>query len=265
MKRILNAVFIVIILGLFINVSAFASNDEIKVYLNGEKIEFDVTPQIINGRTMVPIRAIFEAMGATVSWDNDTETAICSKGETVIKMTVNSTNMYINDKVFQMDVSPVIINGRTLAPARYVAEGFSAEVTWSSKNKIVSLTTNGTPVYADYYNVPDIGKFFGVELLYENDWKPNPDVHEYVYDSEEIYKVSKEKSDYVNTFDDVMLKYGYKQIQQHKDSHYFNGSRLYGNIYNADYVVRIVWSALDYNNRTVTIVEIEPTKNIIDQ
>ncbi len=77
---------------------------------------------------MVPIRAIFEAMGATVDWDDATQTAICTKDSTVVKMTLNSTTEYINDVPVTMDVTPVIISGRTLAPARYVAEAFGYNV-----------------------------------------------------------------------------------------------------------------------------------------
>lgn len=77
---------------------------------------------------MVPIRAIFEAMGATVDWDDATQTAICTKDSTVVKMTLNSTTEYINDVPVTMDVTPVIIFGRTLAPARYVAEAFGYNV-----------------------------------------------------------------------------------------------------------------------------------------
>lgn len=265
MKKYFKVALAGIVTILFISISVFATNDEIRVYLDGEKIEFDIKPQTINGRTMVPIRAIFEAMGATVSWDDATETAVCIKEETVIKMTVDNNVMSINDTVVNMDVSPVVINERTLAPARYVAEAFGAEVNWSSKNKVVSLTTNGIPVYADYYNVPDIGKFFGVELLCEYDWKENPGIHTYVYDFEEIYKVGEEKTEYVNTLPDVMIEYGYQQIQQHDDSDYFDISVLYGNLDNAEYVVRIVWCVLDNSNRKVTLVEVEQTKHIINQ
>lgn len=103
-------------------VCAHAAAGEISVYLkgysgvDGEKISFDILPQNVNGRTMVPIRAIFEAMGATVDWDDTTQPAICTKDSTVVKMTLNSTTEYINDVPVTMDVTPVIISGRTLAP-----------------------------------------------------------------------------------------------------------------------------------------------------
>lgn len=85
----------------------YGSNKEINVYLDANEIEFDVPPQIINGRTMVPIRAIFEKMGANVEWDQTTNSAICTKGDTVVKMTVDSDQMYINDELNKMDTAPL--------------------------------------------------------------------------------------------------------------------------------------------------------------
>lgn len=140
MKKILSVILIAIMLLSAMTFSVSASG-EISVYLDAAKIEFDVKPQIINGRTMVPIRAIFESMGADVLWDKDTRSAICTKNDTVVKMTVDSTRMYINNQLTIMDVSPVIIDGRTLAPARYVAEAFGAEVSWDADNSSVLITS----------------------------------------------------------------------------------------------------------------------------
>ncbi len=137
MKKIIG-LLLVIVLILSINITTFAS-DTIYVTLDGSYIEFDVMPQIINGRTMVPIRAIFEKMGATVEWDGNTSSAICTKGDTVVKMTVNSMDMYINNQVTKMDISPVVVDGRTLAPARYVAEAFGADVQWDQENSTVVI------------------------------------------------------------------------------------------------------------------------------
>lgn len=141
MKKLLS---IIAVTGLMFSVNTCASaNNQISVYLDGERVEFDVLPQIIDGRTMVPIRAIFEKMGAEVLWDNDTATAVCTKGDTIVKMTVNSTDMYINDKPVIMDVSPTVIDGRCLTPARYVAEAFGAEVMWDQEaNRVVISTAN---------------------------------------------------------------------------------------------------------------------------
>lgn len=119
-----------------------AADEGIKVYLEENKINFDVQPQTINDRTMVPIRAIFEAMGANVTWDDATQTAISTKNNTTVKMTLNSTTEYINDVAYEMDVTPVIIDGRTLAPARYVAEAFGYYVNWDSMTQSVLISKN---------------------------------------------------------------------------------------------------------------------------
>lgn len=152
MKKLISLLMMVI-LAVSSVTYASAAADEITVYLENNKIESDTQPQTINSRTMVPIRAIFEAMGAAVEWDAETQTAICTKGGTIVKMTVNSETEYINDTAYTMDAAPVIIYGRTLAPARYVAEAFGYFVSWDEKTKSVlisqPLTAADTVLYED--------------------------------------------------------------------------------------------------------------------
>ena len=142
MKKFI-ALLVTFVMLLSVNAYVFA-DDTIKVTLDGNYIEFDVKPQTINGRTMVPIRAIFEKMGATVKWDESTSSATCTKGNVVVKMTVNSTDMYINNKVSKMDIAPVVKGGRTLAPARFAAQAFGAYVEWDESTNTVKI-----------YSVPD--------------------------------------------------------------------------------------------------------------
>lgn len=160
MKRFF-CLLMVVVMTMSMNVLTFAE-DNIKVALDGKYIGFDVPPQIISGRTMVPIRAIFENMGATVQWDANTSSAICTKGDIVVKMTVNSTNMYINNQLQTMDIAPVVIDGRTLAPARYVAEAFGADVQWSEKNNTVVICSKDVFAYADYPDIPDLGRCYNI-------------------------------------------------------------------------------------------------------
>lgn len=143
MKKIISLLLVV---GLVLSSATltFANENEISVYVEGQKVSFDVPPQTINDRTMVPIRAIFEVMGATVNWDNATQTAICTKDNTVVKMTLNSKTEYINDVPYEMDVAPVIVDNRTLAPARYVAEAFGYFVNWDGNTKSVLINKTST-------------------------------------------------------------------------------------------------------------------------
>lgn len=148
MKKIISLV-LTIALTISSMICVNAADEGIKVYLEGNKINFDVQPQTINGRTMVPIRAIFEAMGANVTWDDATQSAISTKNNTTVKMTLNSTTEYINGVACKMDVTPVIIDGRTLAPARYVAEAFGYTVNWDEASQSVMIVSNSNTLVFD--------------------------------------------------------------------------------------------------------------------
>ena len=126
-----------------INFTAFAAGP-ISVYLNGTRLTFDVPPQLINNRTMVPLRAIFEAMGAKVDWNGDTETVTGTKGDRVVVLTIGNTSPTINGQVVTIDQPGVIVNNRTLAPLRFVAEAFGGGVTWDGNTQTASITMDGT-------------------------------------------------------------------------------------------------------------------------
>lgn len=134
---------------------AFAADREISVALDGNKLTFDVAPQIIDSRTMVPIRAIFEAMGAEVIWDAATNTAICTKEDTTVTMTLDSKTQTINGKSIEMDIAPIIKNDRTLAPARYVAESFGYSVKWEDNVKRVVISSPEYTNSSEYVNVTE--------------------------------------------------------------------------------------------------------------
>ena len=129
-----------LMMSIMISTVAFANND-IKVAIDGEYVEFDVQPQLINDRTMVPLRAIFEALGADVDWINETQTVIATKDGVTVKAAIGNTEMYIDDDVRTMDVAPMLIGGRTLVPVRFVAEAFACEVFWSDEDYSVYIKT----------------------------------------------------------------------------------------------------------------------------
>ncbi len=120
--------------------TAFADEAEIGVYVNSNYIEFDVHPTIIEGRTMVPVRAIFEALGADVEWEQETKTVTATRDELVIKLTIGDKAIYVGDEIKELDVPALIIDGRTLVPARAVSEAFGASVQWNAQFKEVYIT-----------------------------------------------------------------------------------------------------------------------------
>lgn len=116
----------------------------ISVFLNGSQLQFDVEPMLINDRVMVPLRVIFEAMGATVDWNNATQEVTAIKGGTTVKMQVGSNQASINGVSHTLDSPPQIVNSRTLAPLRFVGEAFGGTVSWDGSTQTVNITTNGS-------------------------------------------------------------------------------------------------------------------------
>ncbi len=134
-------VSILLILSTSFGSIAFAS-DFITVKLNGQALSFDVPPQIINGRTMVPMRSIFEALGATVAWDENTQTITSVKGSTTIKLAIGSPYLLMNQSdLRELDAAPCVIADRTLVPVRAVSEAFQLNVDWEEATKTVSTTS----------------------------------------------------------------------------------------------------------------------------
>jgi spore germination protein YaaH len=151
MKKLLILLSALIILNLLVIQSIYAQQkNDIKVTIDGEEIVFDVPPTIVNGRTLIPVRAIFETLGAKVEWDNETFTVTGTKGDISINLQINNTNALVNDKIIKLDVPATVINGRTLVPARFVADSFGAEVDWDSKTSTVIITTYNKITKGEY-------------------------------------------------------------------------------------------------------------------
>jgi len=125
-----------------INFDVLKSYTGIAVIVNGNKVEFDVQPQIINGRTMVPVRGIFEALNAVVDWDGSTQTVIAKKDNTIIKFTINELSFKKNNEIKKLDVPAQIIDGRTLVPVRAIGESFDCTVDWDDSGVTKKVIIN---------------------------------------------------------------------------------------------------------------------------
>ena len=118
-------------------------NSGIHVYYNGKRISFHSyaqNPEILEGRTLVPLRSIFEEMGAVVEWDGATSTAIAKRGNIEVKITIGANEIYKNGEPISVDVPAMLMNNRTMVPARVVAEAFGADVQWNSNGRAVLIT-----------------------------------------------------------------------------------------------------------------------------
>jgi hypothetical protein len=127
------------------DVNSVVNTDRVKifVYFNGERLYFDQEPVIINGRAMVPLRTVFEKLGADVSWDDETGQVIAKTEDREVSVTIGSDIMLIDRKdTVKLDAAPVIRNGRTLLPLRAMSEAFGLTVGWNDPNRVITIDTN---------------------------------------------------------------------------------------------------------------------------
>lgn len=118
-------------------------SDEILVRVNDKYVDFDQPPVIVESRTLVPVRAIFDAMGIAVEWDQATRTVTATRGNTQIKLTIDSNIMKKTvdgvETSIEIDVPAKIVSSRTLVPARAPMENFGASVRWDGATRTVII------------------------------------------------------------------------------------------------------------------------------
>ena len=102
------------------SVPVFAA--DIKIYIDGQELVTDAPPVIVDGSTLVPMRAIFEALGATVSYDATAQQVTGTKEGTTIQLVINAKSALKNGVVVQLAVAPQIVDGRTMVPLRFVSD-----------------------------------------------------------------------------------------------------------------------------------------------
>jgi hypothetical protein len=100
----------------------------------------DGAPFVSNGRTLVPVRYLADALGAQTAWDAATQTITITSGSTTVELVIGSTTIATNGTVSQMDVAPVVENGRTYLPARYIAQAFGNTVSWDAATQTTNIT-----------------------------------------------------------------------------------------------------------------------------
>jgi peptide/nickel transport system substrate-binding protein len=143
--------FILLVSLLFSMVQGITAAESIKINLNGENLSLDQSPILKEGRVLVPLRGIFEKLGATVDWNGETKTIIASKGETKITLTIGKEIALKNNMGVTLDVPAQIINGSTMVPLRFVGEAFGSQVEWDGLNKMVVIFDANTSAIKPNY------------------------------------------------------------------------------------------------------------------
>ena len=109
------------------------------VLYNNEILAFDVSPVIEDGRTLIPIRFLFETMGATVEWDDETHSAIVSQDGNSVTVSVDDATAYVNGEAVTLDVPARLINGKTMVPVRFLSENLGYTVDWNDEMRIITV------------------------------------------------------------------------------------------------------------------------------
>jgi len=107
--------------------------------IDGEKVNLDVSPILNNNRTMVPVRFIGEAFGAEFAWDAEARKVTYTLDDVVIEVFIGKKTARLNGQAITLDAEPVIINGRTLVPLRFVGQYMGATFEWDGATQTATI------------------------------------------------------------------------------------------------------------------------------
>ena len=142
--RICMKKFLLLLTALIMVVNTFMcggvlAQNEINIVINGVPQQYDTMPVNKNGRVLVPLRGIFESLGADVFWNEHTKTVKANDAENKVRLTIGSNVAQINGNEVTLDVPPEIIDSRTMVPVRFVSEALDKEVLWDDGTKTVII------------------------------------------------------------------------------------------------------------------------------
>jgi len=155
MKNIYKVFILTMILILCFSVTAFAQ-DGLKIYVDNEKVFLDVAPFIENGRTLIPLRGVFEKLGAKVDWNKNLQEVVIKDDNNEIEMILGMDKVMVNGIVKDIDVPTRMINSRTFAPLRFVVENLGHTVRWDQSTGEIYITKN-TVAPADKNVISTVG------------------------------------------------------------------------------------------------------------
>ena len=145
----------------------YQKSENIRVVVEGTQIQFDVNPQIINGRTLVPMRAIFEAIGLAVDWDNENRVAKGTNENISIELKIDSNKAIVNMEEKVLDVPASIIAGRTMVPLRFLSESIGYNVVWVGNSNLI-LISKSDIIEWRYEGYENISPYKEYEVKYVN-------------------------------------------------------------------------------------------------
>lgn len=145
----------------------YNKSSTIRLILDGDSVSFDVGPQIVNNKIMVPIGPIFSKLGFNVNWDGNTKTAVVSDGIISIKFPMSSKNAMINDVPISLDMATTSINGNTMIPLSFFAQNLNYNLVWIQESNMI-LMSKETIVEWRYGGFDKVQPYNEFEIKYIN-------------------------------------------------------------------------------------------------
>ncbi|MHB8733439.1 MAG: copper amine oxidase N-terminal domain-containing protein [bacterium] len=154
--RILVSVAVVVALGagLMSAAAAQTSAPYVRVFVDGSPVAFDQAPVIANGRVLVPLRGVFERLGAAVAWDPASQTVLAQRGAISVSLRIGSPQALVNGQAQLMDVPALLVGGRTMVPLRFVSQTLGADVNWDAATSAVQIASQGALSIPPSQNFP---------------------------------------------------------------------------------------------------------------
>ncbi|WP_027398453.1 copper amine oxidase N-terminal domain-containing protein [Anaerovorax odorimutans] len=150
-KKLTISIIMIMLVIVFGGSSTYAAN-QISIFIDGEELYTDVPPIIIDSKTMVPLRAVSEAVGCKVDWFKEDKRIVVYSpvgGDPLLVMSVNDPKVTVNHyngdtgevtgEVVTIEAPPVIIEGKTMIPLRFIAETIGFRVEWDGTSRTVFL------------------------------------------------------------------------------------------------------------------------------
>jgi hypothetical protein len=175
LKRIVwmcSGMLLISFLVLSVACPAYAASPQapIKIFLDGSTLETDVDPVLKEGRTLVPFRAIGEALMAQVDWDESARKVTLTLGDKTVQLVIGDSTAYVNGNARTLDVPAMLVENRTLVPLRFISESLGASVQWSGELRRVDITTTTTAAPEPGAQQPLSQVMVYISMDYLDDW-----------------------------------------------------------------------------------------------
>jgi Copper amine oxidase N-terminal domain len=141
--RILGVLLIVVAAMALVAPQVAPAQQAIRVYIDGRLVNFDVPPTSVQGRVLVPLRGVFEQLGATVDYDARSQHIVAIRGAQTVELTIGSRQARVSGAPRLLDVPAFTINGRTMVPLRFISEALGASVQWIAASQTILIGTTG--------------------------------------------------------------------------------------------------------------------------